>query len=594
MDNSLDLQHPLNLNDRQELFSQNSFSGTIDSSNSSYQSGLDSGSDREILDKWMNVEAIDYTDSNQTALTSNNSTTTTIASFVPAPSSNSVATGEIESSTNSTATALVQSSVVLNDFNGDGRSDILWRNSLSGDTYIWNMNGTAISAQGYVRQVDVSSGWQIQGTGDFNGDGRSDVLWQNTNSGQTYIWTMNGNTIAAEGYVRQLDISSGWQIQGTGDFNGDGRSDIFWRNTKSGETYVWNMNGTTIASEGYVQSVGTSSAWQVQSVGDFNGDGRSDVLWRNSSSSETYVWLMNGTTIASQGNIQSIGANSGWQVQGTGDFNGDGRSDVLWYNPSSGQTTIWKMNGIAIDSQDPSQSVGAESGWQVQSIGDFNSDGRSDVLWRNTNSGATYVWTMNGSTISQQGYSQTVNSNSGWQAKSQKFQQPDINIQLFYQSTDFTSEQQRALGVAKANWERVITNDKDSSGDLKLLFTKAYSAVDGTSFANTNTLALANEIDSTVNYRTNSSSTTVDINGGDYDNRINWNAYKIDTQSFADLVAIAMHEIGHVLGLYHETSNQSSLMYTSYPNGKTLTTQTFDELERLGYKVNRNASIYFA
>jgi hypothetical protein len=71
--------------------------------------------------------------------------------------------------------------------------DILWQNTTSGDVAIWLMNGQVAHAAG-VGNVPRSV-WKIVGTGDFNGDGKSDILWQDT-SGNVAIWLMNGVQVA--------------------------------------------------------------------------------------------------------------------------------------------------------------------------------------------------------------------------------------------------------------------------------------------------------------------------------------------------------------------------------------------------------------
>jgi FG-GAP-like repeat len=86
------------------------------------------------------------------------------------------------------------------DFDGDFKSDILWRHD-SGQTYIWEMNGLQVQAEGAVAHAAVTNDWHVQGVGDFNGDGNSDVLWRQDGSGQTYIWEMNGQQVQAEGAV---------------------------------------------------------------------------------------------------------------------------------------------------------------------------------------------------------------------------------------------------------------------------------------------------------------------------------------------------------------------------------------------------------
>ena len=81
------------------------------------------------------------------------------------------------------------------------------------------------------------------------------------------------------------------------------------------------------------------------SAGDFNGDGKADILWQNDSG-QAAIWLMNGTSVLSASNV---GANPGtaWHVKGTGDFNGDGKADILWQN-DNGQAAIWLMNGTSV------------------------------------------------------------------------------------------------------------------------------------------------------------------------------------------------------------------------------------------------------
>src|SRR2546426_1158500 len=86
------------------------------------------------------------------------------------------------------------------------------------------------------------------------------------------------------------------------DFDGDCKSDVLWRNSPTGENYIWLMNGSTIASGGFLTQVG-GQAWQVKGIGDFDGDGKADILWRNSSTGENSIWLMNGLTIASTGSL---------------------------------------------------------------------------------------------------------------------------------------------------------------------------------------------------------------------------------------------------------------------------------------------------
>ena len=86
-----------------------------------------------------------------------------------------------------------------------------------------------------------------------------------------------------------------------------------------------------------------------------------------------------------------------WVVGGVGDFDNDGKADILWRNPVNGQNRIWLMNGLSRKQGSTINNLaGAE--WVVGSLGDYNADGKADILWRNTDNGQNQVWLMDGVT----------------------------------------------------------------------------------------------------------------------------------------------------------------------------------------------------
>ena len=266
------------------------------------------------------------------------------------------------------------------DFNGDGKSDILWQND-NGTPAIWLMNGTS-----YVTGATLANPgptWHIKASGDFNGDGKSDILWQNDN-GTPAIWLMNGTS-----YVSGATLSNpgtSWHIKATGDFNGDGKSDILWQND-NGTPAIWLMNGTSYVTGATLTNPGAS--WHIEGTGDFNGDGKSDILWQNNNGAPA-IWLMNGTSYVTGATLTNPGTS--WHIEGTGDFNGDGKSDILWQN-NNGAPAIWLMNGTSYVTGVTLTNPGTS--WHVKGTGDFNGDGKSDIFWQNDN-GTPAIWLMNG------------------------------------------------------------------------------------------------------------------------------------------------------------------------------------------------------
>ena len=279
-----------------------------------------------------------------------------------------------------------------NDFNGDGHSDILWRNDVSGDVTNWlGQVGGAFSGNTEFAYNNASLVWDIVGTGDFNGDGRDDILWRDDN-GRVTNWLGNanggfsGNIANAESHAE-----NSWQVAGVGDFNGDGRDDVLWRNTQSGDVTNWlgQLNGSFIGNTQFAYN-NASSAWQIVGVGDFNGDGRDDILWRSSDGTITN-WLgnanggFNGNIANAENHVDAV-----WQVAGIGDFNGDGKDDVLWRNTQSGDVTNWlgQTNGGFAGNTEFAYN-NASLFWHVVGVGDYDGDGRDDILWRNDNGRVT-------------------------------------------------------------------------------------------------------------------------------------------------------------------------------------------------------------
>jgi hypothetical protein len=287
------------------------------------------------------------------------------------------------------------------DLNGDGKSDVFWRNmggGGTGDNYVWPMSGTTVlGTEGATRSLSDLN-WVVAGIGDFDGDGKVDILWRNAGTFAMYIWPMNSTAVlGTEGFTRTV-ADANWQVAGVGDFDGDGRDDVLWHNNATGANYVWLMNGTTISGEGALRTL--PSNWQLGAIGDFDGDGKSDILWRNSTTGQNYIWPMSGTTVlGTEGYTRTIG-DTNWQIKAVGDFNGDGKTDLLWRNSSSGDNYIWPMSGTTVlGTEGYTRSLHPSYNWDIASCGDFDGDGKFDVLWRNTSTGQVYLWPMNGTIV---------------------------------------------------------------------------------------------------------------------------------------------------------------------------------------------------
>ena len=108
-----------------------------------------------------------------------------------------------------------------------------------------------------------------------------------------------------------------WKLVGTGNFDGIGSDDILWRNNQSGQIFIWLLNGTQVIGTGSPGHIG--QVWQIAGIGDFDGDGRSDILYRNQAPSGlVFMWLIAGTEVAGGGSVGAV--DQEWVIEGTGDF----------------------------------------------------------------------------------------------------------------------------------------------------------------------------------------------------------------------------------------------------------------------------------
>jgi hypothetical protein len=300
------------------------------------------------------------------------------------------------------------------DFNGDGRADPLLRNVLSGQLTAWLVNGTQILQTAAYGTVSPVSGWSPIASVDVNADGLTDLLWYDMSSGAVAVWLLNATQVTQSLVYGALDRNAGWVPIGTRDFNADNRADLLWRNVNSGELRIWILSGGAVSQAVSLGAVDPASGWAPIAVEDFNGDHHGDLIWYNAFSGVIATWvLQNGLLVQSLVTGVNL-PNSGWVPASTADFNGDGRTDVLWYNTFSGGLEIWHMNGAQVAQASSLGLVAPSSGWVPFATEDFNADSRADILWSNSSDGAVAVWLLDAGQVAQSGFYGSVPPALGW------------------------------------------------------------------------------------------------------------------------------------------------------------------------------------
>ena len=260
-----------------------------------------------------------------------------------------------------------------------------------------------VRVAGQLVNVSQPDGTSTSTTVDFNGDGRADLVWHHQGDGRISVWHMNGVSMVSGTLLTPDRVSdTHWKIVGVWDPNGDGHPDLLWRHDTNGSLANWRMQGTTrVSGDPLSPGVVADNDWQIAAVADLNRDGRPDLVWQHITQGLISVWLMNGTTLV-DGRLltPSTVADTNWRIVGSGDFNLDGNADLVWQHQTSGQASIWFMNGTALVSGTLLSPPGvADTNWQIRAVTDLNSDGQPDLVWQNTSTGYLAAWLMNGTSM---------------------------------------------------------------------------------------------------------------------------------------------------------------------------------------------------
>jgi hypothetical protein len=228
----------------------------------------------------------------------------------------------------------------------------VWQNSSQGILATWNMTGAKLGFGGTLAPSVVSdTQWQIVGGGDFNNDGRRDILWQHRTTRVLVVWLMNGNTFIGAGNLSHNTVDDkGWAARFVADMNADGRPDIVWQHETQGWIVVWLMNGLTL-NQALLFNPGrvTDLNWRLVGAGNFNGDSYNDLVWQNRTTGTTAIWLMNGAAFAASGVLSHHTVRDrAWQIEAVVDADGNGTHDFVWRHQVTGKMALSFLNGLTV------------------------------------------------------------------------------------------------------------------------------------------------------------------------------------------------------------------------------------------------------
>lgn len=283
------------------------------------------------------------------------------------------------------------------DFNNDGIDDDVWQ-YFDGSVAVWLNSATLPEVRGLAIS-GPGSDWEVQFTGDFNGDGKSDLLWFRPSTNEYAFWGMDGTTDTT--HSAAIALNSQFHIFGVGDADGNGTDDVFVQRY-NGDFAVHLIEDFEVEEFGELISY-PYTQWDALQVGDTNGDGFADIIFQNNLDFALAVNLMEDDYVIDHGVRLENTMNTSWRLQAAGDMDGDGKVDLVLRNIATGEVSIQLMDGINIATHGAAI-AGPGGTWEIAGTGDYNGDGRDDISWVNADrETAKWFTDVGGTTIAEFG-----------------------------------------------------------------------------------------------------------------------------------------------------------------------------------------------
>ena len=270
------------------------------------------------------------------------------------------------------------------DFNGDSKDDIAtFTQGDLADVFVALSDGTMFGQVTGTWHDYFAAGQEIPLAGDFNGDGKTDIVtFTRGESGLAIVSLSNGSGFAAASTWHSHFVLSG-EVPAVGDFNGDGKDDIatFTRGDR-GDVFVSLSDGTRFVQDAWKWHDHFAVGGEFPAVGDFNGDGRDDIVtFTRGDLGDVSVSFSDGTRFVQDAWKWHDHFAVGGEIPAVGDFNGDGRDDIVTF-------TRGDLAEVSVSFSDGTRFVQDAWLWhdhfavggEAPGVGDFNGDGKDDIV----------------------------------------------------------------------------------------------------------------------------------------------------------------------------------------------------------------------
>jgi uncharacterized repeat protein (TIGR03806 family) len=228
----------------------------------------------------------------------------------------------------------------------------------------------------------------------------SDLLLQNPNTGDLFFWLTPSEASGDRQFIQAAAIGDpDWSVLGIDDFNGDLNQDLLWRHTPSGSLGVRITVPTappSLGSLSYVWSLigaGPPSSTEYIGSGDFDINGETDLFWLDNTSRRIVVWLNHHGFSADSTRSSTVSFPSNWRPVGVADFDLDGQLDLVCENLTNRQCGVWFLDGLHPKSLRVFD-LEISSTAKFMGVVDGNGDAYPDLHWKDDVRQEWFYWAV--------------------------------------------------------------------------------------------------------------------------------------------------------------------------------------------------------